>query len=134
MKGPGHTDDEYQKALERMRVLHDTYPDFVPVLNTLGAAYYRVGRHKEAVDYLNRSLHSRKSESADLDPADLGFLAMAQHRLGFTEAARQTLAELQQIMRFRAGIDYEETLLKEAETLIGGAQTDQLRQPTLEPN
>jgi tetratricopeptide (TPR) repeat protein len=52
-------------------------------VNTLGVAYYRDGRYREAVDTLRPNLE--RQTDADL-AHDLFFLAMAHHRLG--EAAR----------------------------------------------
>jgi tetratricopeptide (TPR) repeat protein len=53
--------------------------------NTLGVAYYRAGRYREAVEVLRPNLESQE----DMDLAyDLYFLAMSHHRLGETARAR----------------------------------------------
>jgi WD40 repeat protein len=53
--------------------------------NTLGVAYYRAGRYREAVEVLRRNVE----EEADWALAfDLYFLAMSHHRLGETAPAR----------------------------------------------
>jgi serine/threonine protein kinase/WD40 repeat protein len=52
-------------------------------LNTLGVAYYRAGRYREAVELLRANLDKRADQSLAFD---LYFLAMSHHRLG--EAAR----------------------------------------------
>jgi Tfp pilus assembly protein PilF len=54
--------------------------------NTLGIAYYRAGRYKEAVTELKRSL---KGGAAQADAFDLYFLAMCHHRLGDDTQARE---------------------------------------------
>ena len=51
--------------------------------NTLGVAYYRAGRYREAVDVLRPNLESQDDRSLAFD---LYFLAMSHHCLG--EAAR----------------------------------------------
>jgi serine/threonine protein kinase/WD40 repeat protein len=51
--------------------------------NTLGVAYYRAGRYREAVDVIRPNLMSQEDHALAFD---LYFLAMSHHRLG--EAAR----------------------------------------------
>jgi len=53
--------------------------------NTLGVAYYRAGRYREAVEVLR--LNFKKLEHWTLD-YDLAFLAMSRHRLGERALAR----------------------------------------------
>jgi tetratricopeptide (TPR) repeat protein len=52
---------------------------------TLGVAYYRAGRYREAVEVLRPNL--ARQEDSDL-AHDLHFLAMSHHRLGEAERAR----------------------------------------------
>ena len=61
------------------------------IRNTLGVAYYRVGRYREAADILRANLASQKEQYLALD---LYFLAMCHHRLG--EAALAGLLHLGQ--------------------------------------
>ena len=49
------------------------------IRNTLGVAYYRVGRYREAADTLRGNLPGQKEKYL---AADLYFLAMSHHRLG----------------------------------------------------
>jgi tetratricopeptide (TPR) repeat protein len=91
------------------------------IRNTLGVAYYRAGRYREAADTLRANLSVRHEKRIAVD---LYFLAMSHHRLGeaalarahYTWAERATpspgqlsLEELQERAAFRA----------EAEKLIG---------------
>jgi hypothetical protein len=85
----------YRRALREAEAACAAAPHNVPYLNTLGVAYYRLGKYQEALDTLGRCNKLRK-ESV---PQDLAFLAMAQHQLGQTEPARATLARLQEVIR-----------------------------------
>ncbi len=53
--------------------------------NTLGVAYYRAGRYREAVDVLSPNLDKQTDWALAFD---LYFLAMSHHRLGETARAR----------------------------------------------
>ncbi len=61
-------------------------PDDPMFRNTLGVAYYRLGRYREAVEVLRADL----DRQGDRDLAwDLCFLAMAYHRLGESDRAQE---------------------------------------------
>ena len=64
-------------------------------LKTLGVAQYRCGLIAKALAILTRSNDLNKEK----EPADLAFLALAQHRLGQSEKARDTLARLREVMK-----------------------------------
>jgi tetratricopeptide (TPR) repeat protein len=96
-------------------------PDDPLIRNTLGVAYYRVGRYREAADALRANLASQKEK---ILASDLYFLAMSHHQLGELSLARAyytwaerasrspdelTLEELQERAAFQA----------EAELLMG---------------
>ena len=53
--------------------------------NTLGVAYYRAGRYREAVEILRSNVEKQEDWALAYD---LYFLAMSHHRLGETERAR----------------------------------------------
>ena len=55
--------------------------------NTLGVAYYRAGRYREAVETLRPNLDKQEEWALAFD---LYFLAMSHHRLGETARARTT--------------------------------------------
>jgi serine/threonine protein kinase/WD40 repeat protein len=56
--------------------------------NTLGVAYYRAGRYREAVEMLQPNLDKQDDQGLAFD---LYFLAMSHHRLGETARARDYL-------------------------------------------
>ncbi|HEY6563153.1 MAG TPA: tetratricopeptide repeat protein, partial [Pirellulaceae bacterium] len=53
--------------------------------NTLGVAYYRAGRYREAADCLTANLSKQSDASLEYD---LYFLAMSQYHLGNKDSAR----------------------------------------------
>jgi hypothetical protein len=54
--------------------------------NTLGLAYYRAGRYREAIATLEPNLKDQVDSAL---PYDLYFLAMSHHQLGESTRARQ---------------------------------------------
>jgi tetratricopeptide (TPR) repeat protein len=57
--------------------------------NTLGVAYYRAGRHREAIETLRPNLDKQRDTSL---PVDLYFLAMSYHQLGESARAQDYFA------------------------------------------
>ena len=60
-------------------------PQNLVIRNTLGVAYYRAGRYREAADTLRANLAGQKEKFL---ASDLYFLAMSHHQLGETALAR----------------------------------------------
>jgi WD40 repeat protein/serine/threonine protein kinase len=120
-RGPGHDLSKYQRALRWAEAACRYEPNSGNYLNTLGVAQYRAGQYREAVATLTRS----KTLDGGRQPAGLAFLAMAQHRLGQIDAARQTLAQLRAEMGMGglppSFVEENAAFLREAETLIQGA-------------
>jgi tetratricopeptide (TPR) repeat protein len=87
------------------------------ILNTLGVARYRVGRYAEALADLERSDALKKGE-----PVNWVFLAMAHHRLGHPDRAREFLAQSRTAVKDpkRANDRELRQFLAEAELLIEG--------------
>jgi hypothetical protein len=82
----------------------------------LGAAFYRAGKYREAIETL-----AGADRNGGSSPAVLAFMAMAHHRLAQQEPARAVLARLREIVDHLGGTkDAEENLgfLHEAETLV----------------
>jgi eukaryotic-like serine/threonine-protein kinase len=81
----------------------------------LGAALYRAGRNREAIETLGTADRADKGP-----PAALAFRALAHHRLGQHEQARAELALLREIMARSRGSKEAETLdlMREAQALI----------------
>jgi TolA-binding protein len=88
------------------------------MLNTLGAAQFRMAQYQEAAATLERCDQRRKQS----DPVDLAFFAMAQYRLGQTQQALATLQRLRQLMKAPAqGKNPDnQAFLKEPEATLAG--------------
>jgi hypothetical protein len=78
-------------------------------------AQYRSGLVAEAL----ATLTQRNALNGEKEPSGLAFLALAQHRLGRSEMARETLAQLRKVMKGpRWAADSEaHAFLREAETI-----------------
>ena len=63
-------------------------------LNTLGAILYRAGRAEEAIKWLNRSVAAHGAGGTHYDAL---FLAMAHHRLGHVDEAREWLRRASEV-------------------------------------
>jgi serine/threonine protein kinase/WD40 repeat protein len=77
-----------RKPQEAVRLAEEAVrqePDNATFRNTLGAAYYRAGRYREAADTLEANL---KNQDARFLAHDLYFLALACRKLGETDKAR----------------------------------------------
>jgi len=78
-------------------------------------AQYRCGLLDEALASLTRSNDLNKGK----DPYDLAFLALAQHRQGYSDKARDTLRRLREVMKDpqRSENQQAKAFLHEAETI-----------------
>ena len=138
----GRPPEQYQAAVRLAEYARRTQPEVAEVATTLGIAYYRVGRDRDAVRLLTQANHLHRlpqhvrdfvgplllSPWAGLaaDPAttdhyrNLAFLAMVHHRLGEAELAKARLAGLRDAARFeRVGDDPNaRSLLQEAEATL----------------
>jgi hypothetical protein len=93
-RDPGRNPTAYLQAMRRAEAACRYEPDNGGYLNTLGMAQYRAGRYHDAVTTLERSI----AINGGHHPVDLACLAMAQQRLGQTQAARRTLAQLRTVI------------------------------------
>jgi eukaryotic-like serine/threonine-protein kinase len=82
--GPASTRDPERGLSLALRAVELAPKEFI-YLNTLGVAEFRAGRYAHATSTLERSLAAGRGET---DAFDLFFLAMAHHRLGHREQAR----------------------------------------------
>ena len=111
---PARRDPNSAVSLARRSV--DEYPDAAAYRNTLGAALYRAGEPREAIEALERA-----RDLGGGTAFDEVFLAMARARTGEMEAARQALARaMLQAERDYPGHPELSALCDEAQALIAG--------------
>jgi hypothetical protein len=96
-------------------------PDNADYRNTLGVAYYRAERYREAVETLRPNLDRQKGTGLAFD---LYFLAMSHHQLGETARAREYYEWAVRWTRGQRGVpaNHQEELTafrSEAEQLLG---------------
>jgi len=84
---PGADAAAYERALHLAQAACRAAPDFAGYINTLGVAYYRIGKYQEAIVALEKSLPGDAANGQDA--RDLYFLAMCHYRLGNTAQARE---------------------------------------------
>jgi predicted Zn-dependent protease len=106
---------QYRFALLQAEHACRLAPDRQEYRISLGAALYRAGRYREAIETLGKADRLDKSS-----PAALAFLAMAHHRQGQREQARANLAHLHKLFDQPRGMKDAEALdlMHEAEALI----------------
>jgi WD40 repeat protein/serine/threonine protein kinase len=92
------TAEEYRRALRYAEAACRLAPQESMFISTLGVARYRAGQYREALADLNRSLTLNVRRFGGPIPADLAFIAMAQHRLGQAGEARKTFEQLRDVM------------------------------------
>jgi dipeptidyl aminopeptidase/acylaminoacyl peptidase len=111
--------DAYARALRLAEAAVQVVPEDGDILNTLGVAQYRADRYIEALDTLINSEKLNATKEGSL-PADLSFLAMAQHQLGMKKEAKATLERFRKVMRQARWAEDAESVsfLREAEELI----------------
>jgi hypothetical protein len=121
----GRDASEYLLALRRAETACRYDPDFGSYATTVGVVQYRIDRYREAKDTLTRSyalnIDSVPPELGFRKVADLAFLAMAQQRLGESDAARRSLTQLRTTIKSPgANFDSVESagFVREAEVLI----------------
>jgi tetratricopeptide (TPR) repeat protein len=119
VRTPGKTASEYRRALRWAEAACRLRPENWYILNTIGVAQYRLGDYQGALAALE---HSDRLQGGD--PANLAFIALAQHGLGHGEKARATLARLREAIRKpdRAADEELRGFLREAEGVVGQAK------------
>jgi tetratricopeptide (TPR) repeat protein len=112
-------DEAMELAIQAVRL----NPEYRQLKNTLGVAYYRAGRFREAADCLAANLGTQVDSAL---PFDLYFLAMSYHQLGEASRARDCLVLANRWTDSHASQDDRsptqradlETIRAEAEALI----------------
>jgi len=110
----------YQAALEEAGTANALEPNDPAILNTLGAAQYRLGSYEDALKTLARSAQTLSDAEEEPDPTNLAFTAMTLHKISRMEEAKVALRQLRELCKQRQetwDMDVQ-ALLAEAEELI----------------
>ena len=126
--GPNAVDD-YERVLRLLSKALQPVPGIETrrpaVLNTLGAALYRAGRYREAIDTLHEGMLARDGNGT---PDDWVFLAMAHQQLGHTIEAKRWLEQVKKKLRVNTSLNWNSLelsiLYREAETMIAVGSKD----------
>jgi WD40 repeat protein/serine/threonine protein kinase len=121
VRASGGKREAYARALPLAEAAVQAAPSTGRYLTTLGIVHYRLGNYAKALEILTQS-EKLNATKEGAPPADLGFLAMAQHQHGNKEIAKATLARLREVTnQERWAKDAEaQSFLREAEELILG--------------
>jgi WD40 repeat protein/Flp pilus assembly protein TadD len=113
--------NQYDQALQQAETACRIDKDNGSLLNTLGVAQYRMGQFVEALNTLKTS-EKLNTQVDGPHPADLAFLALAQHQLGKKVEAKATFRRLREAMKQPRWANNAESqsFLREAEELIEG--------------
>jgi tetratricopeptide (TPR) repeat protein len=120
---PGADAAAYQRALRQAEAARRLAPDSATFLNTLGTAYYRVGKYPEAISALEQSIPGHAAYG--IEAFDLYILAMCHYRLGNAAKARNCFERAKEshqrnASRLRTGQAEElKQFRTEAEGLVG---------------
>ncbi|HZU37997.1 MAG TPA: tetratricopeptide repeat protein, partial [Gemmataceae bacterium] len=98
VQSPQHTEAEYRQALHDLEDACRLMPDNGFIINTLGAAQYRLGQYQEALATLGRSDKINQPAQHGPYPMDVAFRALAEYRLGRVAEAKADLKLLRQRM------------------------------------
>jgi WD40 repeat protein/serine/threonine protein kinase len=132
---PDKTIDEYQVALQKAEKANDWEPNQPAILNTLGAAQYRLDFYEDALRTLAKSEQILSDANEESDPVNMAFKAMTLQRIGRSEEAKTALDQLRQLYQNEEYLEYLVTdmeiqnLLAEAEQLIAGEEIPQKKEP-----
>jgi tetratricopeptide (TPR) repeat protein len=123
----GHDREAYTLALRRADEACRLAPGDGNILNTLGAAWYRLGDYEAALKTLTKSDQiNRARYDGSSHPLDLALLAMVHHRLGHRSEAVAMLDRLRKSLKvppWNKEGEVDMNLVSEAERLIQGAAT-----------
>jgi WD40 repeat protein len=95
----GGSAEEYALALRQAQAVCQADPDNPRYLEVLGLAQLRAGQFRHAIATLQHAADLMRTDTGTTGPVPLAGLAMAYHRLGQTELARQSVHRLRDLMR-----------------------------------
>jgi hypothetical protein len=118
---PGATPAAYRRALRQAQAACGQEPKEAAYVNTLAAAWYRVGNYQKALKTLQRERSLFTPQYKGWAYANPAFFALSYHRLGQHRPARVWLLRLRRHTKKTRDPDNEQdyqSLLREADRLI----------------
>jgi WD40 repeat protein/tetratricopeptide (TPR) repeat protein len=97
VKANGRAED-YELARKQAEAARQADPDNPTYLGTLARAQYRTGRFAEAIATMRKSLEGTRADHGAGYPYQYAILAMAYHRLGQDDAAREQLGHVRDLL------------------------------------
>jgi len=119
---PDNNIDAYKSALEKAQRANALEPNDPAILDTLGAAHYRLGSYEDAIKTLTNADKIRTDTDEESDPGNIAFKAMTLHKMGRVDEAKAALEQLRELCKdeqFAEDMEVQ-ALLSEAEKLIAG--------------
>jgi hypothetical protein len=107
VRTPAARRDDYPRALHRAEAAVRLVPENGTYLKTLGVAFYRVGRYKQALEALRRATALDTARRGGPTPTELTFLAMTHWQLGDKSQARSWYDKAVQWMDMNQSKDEE---------------------------
>jgi len=117
VSAPEGRDPKRAETLARQALKTD--PDMHAARGTLGVALYRLERNTEAIETLRKALDGHALEKKVSRALDLYVIAMAQHKLGDTKAAKATFTQAQTIHKDGDETDELARFAAEAREVLG---------------
>ena len=125
---PGASGEQYRLALRRAELAAKLDPAGASVRakDTLGAAYYRVGKFRKALDLFGPQVEPAEKRSEKGLVLQRAFAAMSLHRLGEYGRAGAVLSDLRGRMKLPGFAEDERSraFFREAEELLGDKGTN----------
>ncbi len=124
-RDPDRTRIEYATALVGAERVLAMKPGSAYSMKVLGAARYRLGRYREALEVLGRADEIHLGRYPGGDPVDVAFIAMCHGKLGNADEARRALGRLRKLMELRqhAESDQARAIASEVEELFPAEET-----------
>ena len=118
---PDRDPSAYALALRQAEASNRMNSDSSNHMFELGAACYRVGDDRRALELLIRAQEARMAADGYIPPHGVAFVAMARFRLGDRDGAKREIERFRDLMRVRAWKDDENAkrLFREAEARLG---------------
>ncbi len=117
---PSRTPEQYELAVRKVSLALQSFPDDYGMLNTLGAAQYRVGQYEAALTTLARCVELHTARHGQPHPIDVALIAMCHDQLGDHELARDHFERARGLMQSpnHAAEAESQSIFREAESLL----------------